>query len=355
MRFDPPWNPVSRRTFLRQAGIGAAAYLVAPRISWTATPASELSRISRMEFDVSYRTRIIDLPRDAEELHVWMPLPPNDSAQQIQDLTIRCPRPYETTYTSTFHNEIAHVRVAGEIEPFDLEASYRVVRMRTSHEKGELSSQAAQKYLGLTRRVRITPEVEAFASNVVGSSTDTYEIGRRVFHGINDLLFYDKQIPGCGTGDTAWIMRHKRGKCDDYHALFMAVMISRGIPVRWEQGFPLPLPIESEVTSGQLKGDCTGAHCWVSFFDSARGWVPVDVSEGDKVGAEGDFFFGNLTPNRFKVSEGRAIVLNPAQGGDPLSSFAFAYAEADGIPLIYGANYENIINFEITHVEVDPA
>jgi transglutaminase-like putative cysteine protease len=324
-------------------------------MSWSATPAFEASRLSRMEFDVTYRTRIMDLPRDAEELRVWMPLPPNDSAQQIKDLAIRCPLPYEITHTRTFHNETAHVRVAGDIEPFDLEASYRVVRLRCSEEKAQLGAEEARKYLSLTPRVRVTAEVEAFARRVVGSSTDPHKTARRVFDGINELLVYDKQIPGCGTGDTAWILRHKRGKCDDYHALFMAVMISRGIPVRWEQGFPLPLPSESAVTSAQLKGDCSGAHCWVSFFDPARGWVPVDVSEGDKAASAGEYFFGNLTPNRFKVSEGRSVVLNPAQGGDPLSTFAYAYAEADGIPLIYGANYENVINFEITHVEIDPA
>ena len=43
--------------------------------------------------------------------------------------------------------------------------------------------------------------------------------------------------------------------------------------------------------------------------------------------------------------------LEPAQGGDPLSTFAFAYAEADGIPLIYDGNYENIIKYVIRHVE----
>ena len=45
------------------------------------------------------------------------------------------------------------------------------------------------------------------------------------------------------------------------------------------------------------------------------------------------------------------MTLNPAQGGDPLNTFAFAYAEADGIPLIYGANYENEIKYWVTEVD----
>jgi hypothetical protein len=76
----------------------------------------------------------------------------------------------------------------------------------------------------------------------------------------------------------------------------------------------------------------------------------VDVSEADKHPELREFFFGRLTPNRFKISEGRSVVLNPAQGGDPLSTFAYAYAEADGIPLIYLANYENMVQFTVTRV-----
>jgi hypothetical protein len=92
----------------------------------------------------------------------------------------------------------------------------------------------------------------------------------------------------------------------------------------------------------------------VSFHDPDVGWVPVDVSEGDKHPPMRAFFFGNLTPNRFKVSEGRAIRLSPPQTGDPLPTFAFAYAEADGLPLIYEANYRNVIEYEITRFEIDP-
>ena len=78
----------------------------------------------------------------------------------------------------------------------------------------------------------------------------------------------------------------------------------------------------------------------------------MDVSEGDKGAPNSDFFFGNLSPNRFQVSVGRSATLNPAQGGDPLPTFAFAYAEADGIPLVYLMNYENLINYDVTRVEM---
>ena len=348
----PPYraDQFSRRSFLQLAA-GGAAGVAFGGLGGRAAFAGPLpiSQLSRMVIDVSYRTRVMDLPSDAEEVHVWIPLPPSDYAQEISDFSLTCPLPYEITHDEIYGNRMAHI--VSEPTPFEVEARYRVSRSRVGVEARELTPEAAEKYLTLTPRVRITDEVEDFARTATGGSQEPSEIGRRAFDAIGELLSYDKTIPCCGTGDTAWIMRHRRGKCDDYHALFMAVMISRDIPVRWEQGFPLAAPTGDQAQAGRLAGDCTGAHCWASFYAPSQGWVPVDVSEADKTGAGGDFFFGQLSPNRFKVSEGRRVALNPVQGGDPLSTFAFAYAEADGIPLIYGANYENEIKYWVKEVE----
>ncbi|MCP4202205.1 MAG: transglutaminase domain-containing protein [bacterium] len=350
----PRWaDRFSRRSFLRLAGGGAAGLALGGLGASGGRPALAgplpISQLSRMVFDVSYRTRVMDLPSDAEEVHVWMPLPPSDYAQKISDFSLTCPLPFEITRDEIYGNRMAHI--VSEPRPFEVEARYRVTRERVGAEQLVLAPESAEKYLTLTPRVRVTSEVESFAHTTIGESREPREIGQRAFDAIVDLLSYDKTIPGCGTGDTAWVMRHKRGKCDDYHALFMAVMISRDVPVRWEQGFPLAAPSGDQEQAGSLAGDCTGAHCWASFYAPPQGWIPVDISEADKAEAGGDFFFGQLSPNRFKVSEGRQVTLNPAQGGDPLNTFAFAYAEADGIPLIYGANYENEIKYWIREVE----
>ncbi len=127
-------------------------------------------------------------------------------------------------------------------------------------------------------------------------------------------------------------------------------MIYKGVPVKWEQGIPVPYPSQA-VKTGKMEGDCTAAHCWVRFYTGNGKWVPVDVSEADKRADLRDYFFGTLSPNRFKVSIGRNIVLNPPQGGDPLNTFPFAHGEADGIPLIYGHNYRNVISYEILDIE----
>lgn len=355
MRYDRPSRPISdlhRRQFLKLAGCGGLGLAT---VGWggsaIGTESLDPATITEMAFDVGYSTSVMNFPSDAESVEIWMPVPPSEAGQEISDLVVSCPLPYKVMVTEPYGNRLIHVQTQ-TLEPFTVEARYQVVRKQLGAVQQELSKEDRAKYLQLTPRVQVGDAVKAFADEAIGDATRPLDVGQRVYDAIIDALEYDKKIPGCGTGDTAWIMRHRRGKCDDYHALFMAAMISRGIPVRWEQGFPLPYPTaKGSAVAGSLVGDCSGAHCWASFHDPEAGWVPVDVSEADKNPKMRSFFFGQLTPNRFKVSEGRMIRLNPHQGGDPLETFAFAYAEADGIPLIYDANYVNTIKFGVTRIE----
>ncbi|HJO17154.1 MAG TPA: transglutaminase-like domain-containing protein [Vicinamibacterales bacterium] len=352
MSFNAYLSRPERREFLRVTALSSASLVTSsycPLLEGASTP--NIAGCRLMEFDVSYTTEISSLPRDAKVFSVWMPLPSTDHAQDISNVQIESSLSYDVTQTEAFFSDTLHVHAKASQAPCKIEARYHIARSRVGVHAEAVNMRDLANYLQTTRTVRMTPDIEDFATRIIGEASHPLEIGRRVFRGIQSLLTYDNTIPGCGTGDTAWIMKHHRGKCDDYHALFMAIMVSRGIPVRWEQGFPLPFPDETTNTGGQIEGDCTGSHCWVSFYVPEYGWVPVDVSEADKTPFAGDFYFGNLTPNRFQVSTGRSVVLNPKQGGDPLPSFAFSYAEADGIPLVYLVNYQNIISYSVTNVE----
>ena len=92
--------------------------------------------------------------------------------------------------------------------------------------------------------------------------------------------------------------------------------------------------------------DCEGARCFrhLRAFSAlscrARhkdgGWVPVDISEADKLvdkqAAEAGIYFGFHTDNRVTLSMGRDLVLEPAQEGAPLNYIVHPYAEVDGEP-----------------------
>src|SRR6185295_17624397 len=99
--------------------------------------------------------------------------------------------------------------------------------------------------------------------------------------------------------------------CTDFHSLFISLARSRQMPAKFEMGFSLPPERGS--------GDIPGYHCWAKFKPENRGWIPVDISEANKV-KEADpqmveYYFGNLTENRVTFTVGRDLVLVPKQAG----------------------------------------
>ena len=195
MRFAarPELAFLDRRTFLRLAGYGGAGLVaMRPAFSFASAGALDPASVSQMEFDVTYRTEVRSLPRDAMEVHVWMPLPPSNSAQEIRDLSVSCPLPYESKVEPLFGNRMVHVRSGPEPEPFSIEARYHVVRRRVGAMPAALDAESAAKYLRLTPRVRITDDVEALTKKAVGGATRPIDVGRRVYDAIIDHLSYDK-------------------------------------------------------------------------------------------------------------------------------------------------------------------
>ena len=59
---------------------------------------------------------------------------------------------------------------------------------------------------------------------------------------------------------------------------------------------------------------------------------PVDISEADKTPEKTDYFFGTICQNRFSMTSGRDLVLEPRQQGGPVNFFIYPYAEVDGKP-----------------------
>ena len=96
---------------------------------------------------------------------------------------------------------------------------------------------------------------------------------------------------------------------------------SQAIPARFWIGFP----ISPEADEGEVGG----YHCWADAFEAGRGWIPFDASEATKSGRHEDYF-GTLPSDRVVFTLGRDLMLEPAQDGEPLNFFIYAYAEKGG-------------------------
>ncbi len=350
---------MNRRKFIKLSALTAGTVVGSQLLSGyekfvsAGSPGNSIKTVSdkavkAMDLDISYITEVVTRPKLGDKIELWVPLCISGHGQEVLQTSIDSPVIYSINEEPHYGNKMVYMGSSELKEGDRITVKYKMRRKTIGMFE---SKEDIRKHLVLTEREEWDKNITSFVDRVVGKEEEPLEIGRKIYYALIDHLTYDKTIPGCGLGISSGTFENKGGRCDDFHALFRTMMIYKGIPVRWEQGFPLPYP--SVMTeSGKFEGDCTGAHCWVSFYIGDNKWVPVDVSEGDKREDLRDYFFGTLSSNRFKVSTGRDIILSPPQKGEPLNTFPFTYAEADGVPLIYGHHYRNIINYKLLNTEI---
>jgi transglutaminase-like putative cysteine protease len=286
-------------------------------------------------FELTYVTRITELPAGATSARIWIPLPQSGPYQTISDLRIESPFAYSTHRDSEYGNEYVYLevpaaRVAG---PAEVRVHFQATRLehrvalgaqpvaaKTGAGAGEL-----QRFLQPDRRVPLGGIIEELSAQETRGVQDPVAKARAVYDYVIATMRYDKSGTGWGNGDAIWACTAKRGNCTDFHSLFIGMMRAAGIPARFEIGFSLP--------EDQHGGTIPGYHCWAEFYVAAYGWIPVDASEAWKHPEKKNYFFGAHDDNRLEFSVGRDIRLDPPQQGEPLNYFIYPYAEMDGKPL----------------------
>jgi transglutaminase-like putative cysteine protease len=169
--------------------------------------------------------------------------------------------------------------------------------------------------------VSTSGEVAARAEKAAAGKSGGDEVARALYDRVLSDVNYDKSGTGWGRGDTTYVCEAGKGNCSDFHALFIGMSRSRGVPALFEIGFPLP--------RDRKEGTVGGYHCWAWYEEKPGLWRPVDASEADKDPSRTDYFFGTLCCNRVALSRGRDVVLAPPQKGAPLNFFIYPYVEVD--------------------------
>ena len=281
-------------------------------------------------FILQYGAELGALPAGAE-LRVWLPVPQTTSHQEITEIRRELPVPAEVTRDVKYGNKILFFQMAVPVNgKVAFSTQYRVRRQEVrglveAAKKVKLSARQRRLFLSANRRVPIQDvKVKQLAVDI-GADHDSLKLARALYDRVDQHVRYDKSQPGYGNGDVLWVCDSRFGNCTDFHSLFISLARNRGMPARFEIGFPLPVK--------RGAGKIGGYHCWALFHSNERGWVPVDISEADKDPEKKDYYFGNLTENRVSFTTGRDIVLTPQQMGPPLNYFVYPYGEVDGRPL----------------------
>ena len=144
---------------------------------------------------------------------------------------------------------------------------------------------------------------------------------RALYDHVIDRMRYMKYGSGWGQGDAVYACNLRTGNCTDFHAYFIALARAVGIPARFAIGVAIP--------SERNDGGIDGYHCWVEFYAEGK-WWPVDISEADKYSSLSTYYFGHHPANRFELSRGRDLVVEPGPVSGSINFLAYPVLEIDG-------------------------
>lgn len=273
-------------------------------------------------FVFNYNFRLHGL-KPGGKLKVWVPKPATGEWQTVEAGRVEAESVPTEAVESQYSNIVRHfdltVPESGEA---NFRLPYEVVRKEVR--LGDLHSDeplVGDSFLKANNKVPVEGKAASLLDGLAFPS-DPVAKARLIYDMVDGRVRYSKDGIGWGQGDSEWVCDSGFGNCTDFHSLFISLARSKGIPARFEIGFP----ISTEADSGTVGG----YHCWGWFHAAGKGWVPVDISEADKHPELKEYYFGNLTADRVGFSMGRDLVLEPPQEGRPLNFFVYPYVEVDG-------------------------
>lgn len=319
-----PEEPRPMKTIVR--GLVASLLAVPFALGATTGVAEEAKAPPSRTFAFTYEITVAK-PEAAQRLDVWIPLPAEDDLQKVEGLAVTAKMgDKELGVTQgkdeTYGNRMAYVGVDAPTADVVFRWTATITR---AGDVGQGKGPVLDRFKQEDRLVPLTGKAAELAKQLgVESGADVRARGRTIYDHVLTTMQYDKVAEGWGKGDFARACEVGKGNCTDFHAKFIGIGRAAGIPVRFTMGIPM---------TPEAKGKAGGYHCWAHFYDGTS-WIPVDISEAQKVvakdPAKAQWFFGHLDADRISLTVGRDLTLSPKQKGDPLLFFAYPYVEVDG-------------------------
>jgi transglutaminase-like putative cysteine protease len=277
------------------------------------------------QFEFAYRVKVPALSAPAK---LWLPIAQSDRAQTVRMDGISAPASRRELAERAHGNKVLFVPLAPEDGGSTIEVRYQVKRLeKMSYAAADTNPKG---YLAPERLVPTTDTIRKQAQDVTRGKTTDLERARALYDYVIKQLRYAKVGTGWGNGDAVYACDAKTGNCTDFHAYFIALARSVGIPARFAVGAAIP----SERDGGVIDG----YHCWAEFYADGK-WWPVDASEGDKNPSLATYYFGHHPANRIELSRGRDLVVDPGPADGPINFLAHPVLEVDGKPVKIKAEF----------------
>jgi transglutaminase-like putative cysteine protease len=268
------------------------------------------------EFEFVYR---VTLPAIHGQARLWMPLAKTDAFQTVRVEETSIPIKWEKVRDREYGNDICVLSPQAADSGKAIELRYRVLRK----EKAPYTATEGEpaRYLRPEALVPVNETFKTLAAQAVAGKTSGIERAKALYDHVLARMRYDKTGTGWGRGDAMFACDARTGNCTDFHAYFIALARSIGIPARFAVGATIP--------ADSNEGVIDGYHCWAEVFADGR-WVPVDISEAWKHPRLAEYYFGHNPANRFELTKGRDLVVDPAPAGGPINFLVYPLLEMDG-------------------------
>jgi transglutaminase-like putative cysteine protease len=250
---------------------------------------------------------------------MWVPLAQTDAFQTVSVKSITAPRTGRVLEDRDHGNKVLFLELGAADSGKVVEVRYDVQRIEKAAHLDPAADPA--RFLNPDRLVPINETFRGIAEQVVAGKKGDLVQARALYDHVIDRMRYMKHGDGWGKGDAAYACDVRTGNCTDFHAYFIALARAVGIPARFAIGAAIP--------SERNDGGIDGYHCWVEFHAEGK-WWPVDISEANKYSALSTYYFGHHPANRFELSRGRDLVVDPGPASGPINFLAYPVLEIEG-------------------------
>jgi transglutaminase-like putative cysteine protease len=284
-----------------------------------------------MEFDLSAHG-------NDKTAQLWIPYPITNANQKISNISVAGTYSSSGVYTdSIFQTPMLYARWDPGTRNRKLTFSFDAERkeiLRRDVPKKETAWDPADYalYLAATRLGPIDGEIKVLAEKITAGQKSLLGKARAIYDWTVNNTYRDPDVRGCGIGDVDRLLRAPGGKCADISSIYVALARAAGVPAREVFGIRLGKAPVTDISKWQ--------HCWAEFYLPGYGWVPVDPADVRKMMLKEDltladaktdhyrdYFWGGIDPFRIKLGEGRDLVLNPSQAGEPVNYLMYPFAQ----------------------------
>ncbi|MBI2265094.1 MAG: transglutaminase domain-containing protein [Armatimonadetes bacterium] len=300
--------------------------------------------------EVSNTIEIKDIPANTTKVELWMPYPDSDEYQRVTDVSVDAPYPVNITHDSDYGNPMIHMAIFNPQETkFKVKVKFKVLRHEvdlTKADPGQVTPWPANyreyfaTFLRPNKNIIVDETTLKLAKEVVKGETNPFLQAKAIAKYTFEKMKYDytpDKKNASKEGSTKHALTVCEGGCKDFHALFISLCRSLGIPARYTLGHNLK-------DSDEGKDMKNGYHCWAEAYIPGIGWYPTDLSEAkkcedaynkdnsktDQLTKRDKLIWGWWYPDRVGLFLGRDILCCPAQVSERPASLDPAYVEIDG-------------------------